>query len=192
MTGTDFSNAFLYYADFGGGTTVINGTNFGSAILTGANFAGANFEVNGGAAPDFTNALLQGATFSVDATLDQAVLLNAFVDFGAASNSNEGNNLFMQLPSNYTGYPRRKAAAQPCVMLTYGSFSAVPPNASMTCPNGNTTTCGAGDSAQSLANWRSAIAMANNSVPGWYQFDATYDKAVSNAACNGNNVDPNW
>ena len=65
-------------------------------------------------------------------------------------------------------------------------LDTVPPNASMTCPNGNTTTCGAGDSAQSLANWRSAIAMANNSVPGWYQFDATYDKAAaSGAICNG-------
>ena len=85
LTATDFSNAYLYGVDFGG-TTTVNGTNFGSAILAAANFASAKFQVNGGAAPDFTKALLQGATFDADANLVNSVLLNAFVDFGKASN----------------------------------------------------------------------------------------------------------
>ena len=66
--------------DFGGSKTIINGTKFGSAILAAANFSGAQFQVNGGAAPDFTKALLQGATFDADANLVNAVLLNAFVE----------------------------------------------------------------------------------------------------------------
>ena len=80
------------------------------------------------------------------------------------------------------------------MQLTYGSFTAVPPNASMTCPSGNLTVCGAGNTQASLANWKSAIAMANNSVPGWYPFDATYDNATAKSAiCNNNaTVDPKW
>ena len=80
------------------------------------------------------------------------------------------------------------------MQLTYGSFSAVPPNASMTCPSSNVAVCGAGNTPASLVNWKSAIAMAINSVPGWYLFDATYDGATATSAiCNNNaTVDPKW
>ena len=59
---------------------------------------------------------------------------------------------------------------------------------------GNSTVCGAGNTLASLANWKSAIAMANNPVPGWYQFDATYDGATATSVtCNNNaTVDPKW
>jgi uncharacterized protein YjbI with pentapeptide repeats len=193
LTATDFSNAYLYGVDFGGGTT-INGTLFGSAILAAANFAGAKFQVNGGAAPDFTKSLLQGATFDADANLVNTVLLNAFVDFGAATNPNNFNLLYLLLTPDYTGFRGWTGAARPCVQLAYGSFSAVPPNAAMTCPNGNSAVCGAGNTPASIANWKSAIAMASNAVPGWYPFDATYDKASAlSAICNnGATVDPNW
>ena len=193
LTATDFSNAYLYGVDFGGKTT-INGTNFGSAILAGANFASAQFQVNGGAAPDFTKALLQGAAFDKDANLVNTVLLNAFVDFGKASNPNSFNILYLLLTTDYTGFRGWTGSSRPCVQLTYGSFTAVPPNALMTCPSSHSTVCGAGNTTASLANWKSAIAMASNSVPGWYPFDATYDAAAATSAiCNNNaTVDPKW
>lgn len=193
LTATDFSGAYLYGVDFGG-KTKINGTKFGSAILAGANFSGAQFQVDGGAAPDFTKALLQGASFDSDANLVNTVLLNAFVDFGTASNPMTFNSLYLLLTTDYTGFRGWTGAKRPCVQMTYSSFSAVPPNASMTCPRGNLAVCGAGNTPASLANWKSAIAMANNSVPGWYVFDATYDnKTATSAICNNNaTVDPKW
>ena len=193
LTATDFSNAYLYGVDFGGKTT-INGTNFGSAILANANFASAQFQVNGGAAPDFTKALLQGAAFDKDANLVNTVLLNAFVDFGKAGNPNSFNILYLLLTTDYTGFRGWTGSKRPCVQLTYGSFTAVPPNASMTCPSGTSAVCGAGNTPASLVNWKSAIAMANNSVPGWYPFDATYDGATATSAiCNNKaTVDPKW
>ena len=97
MTGANFSSAYLFGVDFTGATTTINGTQFGSAILTGASFAGAQFQVKGGAAPDFTKALLQGAIFDSTANLVNTSFLNAFVDFGAATNPNQGNILYLLL-----------------------------------------------------------------------------------------------
>lgn len=193
LSATDFSNAYLYGVDFGG-QTKINGANFGSAILAGANFAGAQFRVDGGAAPDFNKALLQGAAFDKNANLVNTVLLNAFVDFGKASNPNSFNIVYLLLPTDYTGFRGWTGSKRPCVQLAYGAFTAVPPNAAMTCPNGNSTVCGAGNTQQSLANWKSAIAMANNAVPGWYLSDATYDNATApGAICNNNaTVDPKW
>ncbi|MEJ7687341.1 MAG: pentapeptide repeat-containing protein [Variovorax sp.] len=198
LTGADFSNAFLFGADFSGSGTIVNGTRFGSAILTGASFEGASFQVNGGAAPDFTKALLQGATFSTDANLGNAGLLNAFVDFGAASNTTGGNILYLQLSADYTrfkGWPA-SAAATPCVQTAYQSFTAVPGAVSLTCPNGNSTACGAGRPAPNPnVNWASGIAMATNTpVPGWYAIDSTYDPAPTDASliCRNSAVDPNW
>lgn len=195
LTGTNFSNAFLFGADFSGATTTINGTVFGSAILTGASFAGARFQVNGGAAPDFTRALLQGTTFDSNANLVNARLLNAFVDFGAATNPNIGNILYLQLDSAYTGFKGWSGASTPCVQLAYGIFTAVPPTISMTCPNGSSTVCGGGKTPGSIANWKGAIRMASNAVPGWYLADATYDKAPGDTSviCRNNaTVDPKW
>ena len=193
LTAADFSNAYLYGVDFGGPTT-INGTKFGSAILAAANFSGAKFQVNGGAAPDFTKTMLQGASFDADANLVNTVLLNAFVDFGKASNPNNFNLLFLLLTTDYTGFRGWTGSARPCVQLAYGSFTAVPPNASMTCPSSHLAVCGAGNTPGSLANWKSAIAMANNTPQGWYLFDATYDNAsATSAICNnGATVDPKW
>ena len=191
---SNFSNAFLFGVDFSGPTTTINGTVFGSAILTGASFAGARFQVNGGAPPDFARALLQGTVFDRSASLMNARLLNAFVDFGAATNQNDGNLLYLQLDSAYTGFRGWSGASTPCVQLAYATFTAVPSTVSMTCPNGSSTVCGAGKTPESLANWKSAIAMVGNAVPGWYAFDATYDNAPDRSKICRNNatVDPKW
>jgi uncharacterized protein YjbI with pentapeptide repeats len=197
LTGANFSNAYLFGVDFTGAATTINGTQFGSAILTGASFAGAQFQVKGGAAPDFTKALLQGTIFDGNANLVNTSLLNAFVDFGAATNPNQGNILYLLLSADYTGFKGWSGQSTPCVQAAYGGFSAVPPTVSMTCPNGNSTVCGVGKSAPNAnANWKGGIAMAGNQpVPGWYLADATYDKAPSDQSviCKNNaTVDPNW
>jgi len=196
LTGANFSNAYLFGVDFTGKTTTINGTQFGSAILTGASFAGANFQVKGGAAPDFANALLQGTIFDSTANLVNTSLVNAFVDFGAATNPNQGNILYLLLSADYTGFKNWSGASTPCVQAAYGAFSAVPPTVSMTCPNGNSTVCGAGEPAPNAnANWKGGISMAGNTpVPGWYDADATYDKASEQSVICKNNatVDPNW
>lgn len=197
LTGTNFSNAYLFGVDFTGSTTTINGTQFGSAVLTGASFAGAKFQVSGGAAPDFTKALLQGAQFDSTANLVNTSLLNAFVDFGAATNPNPGNILYLLLTADYTRFRGWSGASTPCVQTAYGNFTAVPPNVSMTCPNGSSTVCGAGKPAPDPnENWAGGITMATNQpVAGWYLADATYDKAPSeqSAICKNNaTVDPNW
>ena len=197
LTGTNFSNAYLFGVDCTGATTIINGTIFGSAILTGASFAKAKLQVNGGAAPDFTKALLQGTIFDSNANLANVSLLNAFVDFGAASNGNQGNILYLLLSTDYTGFRGWSGAPKPCVQAAYLNFSALPASVSLTCPNGNSMVCGAGTSAPNFnANWKSAIPMASNTpVPGWYAADATYDKTPMDPSVicgNGANVDPNW
>jgi uncharacterized protein YjbI with pentapeptide repeats len=195
LTATDFSNAFLYGVDFSGSTTIVNGTNFSSAILTGASFAAAGFRVNGGAAPDFTKALLQGTIFSANASLADASFLNAFVDFGKASNPSDGNALYLLLSADYTRFRGWTGAATPCVAASYQPFSVVPSSASMVCPHGFSTVCGDGTTQGSLANWKSGIAMASNTLPGWYYADSTYDNAPADptAICRNNGqVEPKW
>ncbi|MDN5938870.1 MAG: pentapeptide repeat-containing protein [Salinisphaera sp.] len=196
LTGAIFSNAYLFGVDFTGATTTINGTQFGSAILTGASFSGAQFQVSGGAAPDFTKALLQGTIFDSNANLVNTSLWNAFVDFGAATNTSQGNILYLLLSSDYTGFKGWSGSGTPCVQAAYGNFTAVPPTVSMTCPNSSSTVCGAGKPAPSTnANWKGGILMAGNQpVPGWYLADATYDKASDPTVICKNNatVDPNW
>ena len=197
LTGTNFSNAFLYGVDFSG-TTTIDGTLFGSAILTGATFAGVKFQQTSQAAPDFTKALLQGATFDSTANLVNVSLLNAFVDFGAPGNSGAGNFLYLRLSSAYTGFKGWSGAPTPCVSVAYANFTVAPANVTMVCPHGISTTCGDGKNPASIANWMSKITMAGNAIPGWYTFDATYDKGWNDPppyALNcGNNVkvDPKW
>jgi hypothetical protein len=54
--------------------------------------------------------------------------------------------------------------------------------------------CGDGRVADSLARWKSGLAIAANAVPGRYQLDATYDKASgAGATCtNGAPNVPGW
>ncbi len=196
LTATDFSNAYLYGVDFTGATTTINGTKFGSAIVVGASFENASFQVNGGAAPDFTKAMLQGAIFSSTANLGGSSLLNAFVDFGAATNPSTGNALFLLLTADYTQFKGWQGGATPCVQALYGAFTALPGNVSLTCPNGESKVCGAGTPAPNAnPNWAGGIRIGTNTpVAGGYLADATYDKAQAAApgTCNNQPVDPNW
>jgi uncharacterized protein YjbI with pentapeptide repeats len=191
LTRANFSSAYLYGVDFTG-TTIVNATQFGSAILTGASFAGVHFQVDGGSAPNFTKALLQGTTFDSGANLVNAVFLDAFVDFGTPGSSRTSNDLFLQLSADYTGFRGWQGAVRPCVRTSYATLSAVPSTAVMTCPHGESAVCGDGSTPASLAHWRSRIAMsANAPVAGWYAFATTYDKAGGNPpSCTA--ADRNW
>lgn len=180
LSGTNFSNAYLYGVDLSGATTVVNGTQFGSAILVGASFAGARFQVVGGAAPDFTKALLQGTVFDDTANLVNTSMLDAFMDFGAASNPNQGNIAYLLLSADYTRFRGWSGAATACAQVAYEKFTVVPSKVSMTCPNGRSEVCGTGRAAPGAnANWAGGISLqANLPVPGWYLADATYEKAA--------------
>jgi hypothetical protein len=196
LTNTNFSNAFLYGADFGGTGTTLNGTVFASAVLTAANFALANFQVNAGAAPDFNKALLQGAVFGPTATLVGANMFNAFVDFGPPARTSLGNDFFLLLGAEYTGFRNWSGARTLCVQLSYGGPSVVPPFVSMTCPNGSTAACGNGRSEESQRLWKSSLLTPGSTVPGAYQFNTTYNTGLGpeapGACTNGATPDSTW
>lgn len=197
LTNTNFSNAFLYGVDFTGSKTTVNGTQFGSAILVGASFAGATFSVNGGAPPELSNAVLSGAQFGTAARLTGATMTGAFLDFGAATNQNLGNQLTVLLSANYTRFRGWSGSATPCVQMLYGAFTSVPSSSVMTCPNGLSAACGAsrpGPPPHGNRNWNGGIPIASNTpVPGWYDYDATYDTAADpSAVCNGQAVETGW
>lgn len=185
LTQTDFGSAYLVGVDFGGAETLINGTNFSSAILIAANFSGATFQPRNGTETSFTAAMLQGTQFDEQANLNNASLENAFVDFGAASNSFLGNVVFLKLSAAYTGFAGGPGAAGACVMAQYNLFSTPPTQTPLTCPDGSFGACGDSTPAPtSNPKWASLIRLANNaSVPGWYLADSTYDRA-SPAGCN--------
>ena len=197
LTGANFESAFLFGVDFTGKNTIVNGTSFGSAILTGSRFDGASFQVNGGAAPNFTQAVLSGVIFSSDANLANASFLNAFVDFGAATNPFVGNDLYFLLGADYTRFRGWSGAATPCVMTSYAANTVLPASVSLTCPNGDSKVCGVGTPAPNAnPNWKSQISIDSNSngPKGWYGLDATYDKAAAQSAICGNNevIDQKW
>jgi len=198
MVRTNFSNAYLYGVDFGGSTTIINGVSFTGAVLVGANFTGATFAVDstrGGAPPDFSSAYLQGAQFDPTANLTNTSLSGAFLDFGAATNSNKGNFMQLLLGPVYTAFHGWEAANQPvCVQAAYGSFTVVPTTIpTMTCPDSNTYAAGCGAAQVSNLQWASRTPIDEATPSGWYQFDATYAKAdQSNNQCNSGTVNLDW
>ena len=121
-------------------------------------------------------------------------MLNAFVDFGAATNPNDGNIAYLQLSADYTRFRGWSGAATPCVQIAYGGFTVVPSKVSMTCPNSSSQVCGAGRPAPNAnPNWAGGIRLASNTpVPGWYLADATYDKAATPAGVCAAGPDPGW
>ncbi|MEO9148910.1 MAG: hypothetical protein ABI212_05980, partial [Burkholderiaceae bacterium] len=123
-------------------------------------------------------------------------LQNAFLDFGAAGNTNVGNLLMLRLSSAYTGFNGWSGAPTPCVQAVYTALSALPSAVSMICPNGNSTICGTTPPAPNAnANWRSKLVLAQNApVAGYYFAPSTYDPAqrAPQLTCDGQKLDPNW
>lgn len=196
LTDANFSNAFLFGVDFTGSKTSINGTQFGSAILVGASFNNAKFSANGGVPPEFTSAMLSGTQFGATANLAGATMTGAFVDFGASTNQNVGNVLYVVLSADYTRFRDWEGSEKPCVQLPYAKFSSLPAAAPLTCPNGLSMACGTGRPGpppRGNPNWYGGIQIGTNTpVPGWYAADATYDTAPVSAPCSSSNVDSKW
>lgn len=196
LSDTDFTGAYLYGVDFSGSGTTAYGTHFKAAILVGASFEGTSFASNGAVAPDFSGALLQGTTFSANARLLRATLTNAFLDFGAATNSFAFNVVNLLLGPEYTRFRGGSGKASTCVQALYGAFSVVPSNVSMTCPNGASAVCGAGRPAPNPnPAWAAAAKLSSNApVPGWYGMDSTYEPAnpAGESCGNGTPPDPGW
>ena len=205
LTSTDFSNAFLYGVDFGDSATKVNGTKFVGAVLAAANFAGATFTVaTGGVAPDFTNAQLMGTNLGSNAPLINTSLSGAFVDFGSATNTNNGNIVQLQLPAKYTRFRGfwKPTPAPVCVQVVYGGgasatatpgFTVAPQTIpSMTCPDGNRHSAGCGAGNARNPNWNNGLSLNGAAPPGWFVYDATYQNANQGGSCNLGTVDPNW
>ena len=203
LTDADFSNAFVYGVDFSTPATIVNATKFDGAILVSANFSEASFQIdpsNGGKAPTFNGAWLQGVNAS---GLRQSALTGAFVDFGVVNDgvARTGNALHLQLSGDYTRFKNwNGASATPCIRLRYDNASVLPGNVgNMTCPNGRSypgVGCGVRqpkDASTPLNPAWNGGSLAQAQPPGWYQVDSTYETATSGAAvCNGAAVDPAW
>ena len=205
LTGTQFINAYLYGVDFTDAS--ISGVSFFQAVVSGANFAGASIGTNpsSGAVTSFSRAFLHGTNLD-QATLSQATLANAFVDFRGGGNiiyinlSGADHNTFAcSTPS--TCVPA--SGQDVCVWVRYPLTTVPASNTTITCPDGKpagASGCGAADPEGGNARWNSNLAIGTPPNPGpppaWYTNDATYDqKAVGSVICAGKGPTarvPNW
>ena len=197
LTRANFSGAYLYGVDLTTLNTVINGTTFDNAILVSANFAQATFQVDtsqGGAAPSFKQAWLQGANVGTSANLSFASLDGAQVDFGFVDSSGKlrtSNAIALLLGSNYTNFQNWSGSATPCVRVEYAKATVLPVGVgNMTCPNGlsyPSQGCGAllprgQPSTPVNPQWKAAASLIGGTLPGWYYFDSTYENATATSS----------
>ena len=189
MTGTLFTNAYLYGVDFAAST--ITGANFEGAVLVGADFSAATIGTSSNnVRTTFNGAWLQGTNLDRAASLRDADLSNAYVDFRP-----RGNQLYLTLPGKT--YNRHACGANGCtpasqadvcVWLSYGETTVPASNSSIVCPDGFSGSSGAG----------CGHAQANGGNPRWnnsqaisvlqagYANDASYTPAAApDSLCNG-------
>ena len=202
LTGTKFGNAYLYGLDFTNASIV--GVDFGQAVLTGANFAGASIGTNpnSGAVTSFNRAYLQGTNLD-KATLAQADLTNAFVDFRSGGNlisiDLEGAN-HNQFACGAPSTCNPASGSDVCVFVRYPETSVPVGNTTITCPDGlpaGAGGCGLADPGGGNARWNSKLAIGAppdpGPPPGWYSNDSTYTpRTTGNAVCNGGTRTLNW
>jgi uncharacterized protein YjbI with pentapeptide repeats len=189
MTGTLFTNAFLYGVDFAAST--ITGANFEGAVLVGAYFSAATIGTSSNnVRTTFAGAWLQGTNLDTAASLRDADLSNAYVDF-----LRRGNQLYLTLPG--TTYNRHACGASGCtpasqadvcVWLSFGETTVPASNSSIVCPDGFPGSSGAG-CGRAQANggnprWKSGQAMSV--LQGGYAISPSYGEAAAPASlCNG-------
>lgn len=187
MTGTIFSNAFLYGVDFSGATIV--GANFSQAVLTGASFADATIvSDSNGTRTSFVQAHLEGADLGNAALIRDASLAYAYVDFNP-----DGNLLYAALDGSHSRHACPQAGcpvargASVCVALPYDGGKKLPQSEpSIACPSGQAQAAGCGPTNRNGSNpaWKSAQPLTSPAA--WYARDATYTPAAAaGAICNG-------
>lgn len=188
ITGTLFTNAYLYGVDFG--TAAITGANFDGAILVAADFSAATIGTSSNnVRTTFYGAWLQGTNLDAAEVLRDADLSNASFDFRRA-----GNQLYMTLPGrNYNRHacgangctPPRPADV--CVWMSYRQTTVPASNGSIVCPDGfpaGGNGCGRAEANGGNPRWNS---YQPATVPlAWYALAASYAPAAPAASvCNG-------
>ena len=193
MTDTTFSNAYLYGVDFRS-ASILN-VDFGQATLAGANFSGATIGTNSnGSATSFNRAYLQGTNLDL-ATLSQADLTDAFIDFRSG-----GNLLSINLDgTNHNqfacsmGSPCAPPSGQDVCVYVRMPVTTVPGgNTTITCPDSfaaGAAGCGVADPSGGNTRWKSRLAIGTppdpGPPPGWYTNTATFTlQAPSATVCN--------
>ena len=195
MTGTKLGSAYLYGVDFRNASII--GADFTQAVAAGANFSGATISTdpNTGAVTSFNRAYLQGSNLD-QATLSQADLTDAFIDFRSGGNlvsidldGTDHNQFACSTPS--TCAP--PTGQDVCVYVRFPQTTAPIGNTTITCPDSlpaGTSGCGVADPAGSNGRWNSRLAIGTppdpGPPPGWYTDDSTYTpKAPVASVCNG-------
>jgi uncharacterized protein YjbI with pentapeptide repeats len=189
MTGTLFTNAYLYGVDFAAST--ITGSNFEGAVLVGADFSAATIGTSSNnVRTSFNGAWMQGTNLDRATSLRDADLSNAYFDFRP-----RGNQLYLTLPGKT--YNRHACGANGCtpasqadvcVWLGYGETTVPATNGSIVCPDGFPANAGAG-CGRAQANggnprWNGGQAMSV--LQAGYADAASYAPAAAPASlCNG-------
>ena len=188
ITGTLFTNAYLYGVDFG--NAAITGANFDGAVLVAADFSAATIGTSSNGVPTtFYGAWLQGTNLDAAEVLRDANFSNAAFDFRRA-----GNQLYMTLPGRTynrhacgAGGCAPARSADVCVWMSYRQTTVPATNSSLICPDG--MQAGGGGCGRAQANGGNARWNANQPVnvpQAWYALDATYTPAAPPASvCNG-------
>jgi uncharacterized protein YjbI with pentapeptide repeats len=191
MTDTRFTNAYLYGVNFG--ATAINGATFDGAVLVAADFSAAAIGTgSNGGRTSFNGAWLQGTNLNLAASLRDADLSNAYLDFRP-----RGNQLYLLLPGpTYNrhacdaGGCKPSSPADVCVSLSYPESTVPGSNNSIICPDGFPagagvgTGCGRAQANGANPHWKNNPPA--NTLQAWYGNDATYAPAASpGSICNG-------
>ena len=197
MTGTAFTNAYLYGVDFG--ATAINGANFNGAVLVAADFSAATISTgSNNARTTFAGAWLQGTNLDRAASLRYADLSNAYLDFRP-----RGNELYLLLPgSTYNRHACGAGGCKPsslvdvCVWLSYPESTVPESINSIICPDESATGAGCGRAQANGGNPHWKNTPPANTLQAWYGNDASYAPAASpGSICNGRGAGtalPNW
>lgn len=190
MTGTKFGLTYLARVDFTSAKG--EGVDFHQAVLTGANFSGAEIKTDSstGARSNFARAFLQGANLSGAQLQDTPNLTDAFVDFRVG-----GNIIYILLDGvNHNQFACQDCSpptgTNVCLIVNYGSPTAVPSDIPLTCPNGETGACGPTLADGSNPKWKSRLNIEDppsGVPPASYALDSTYVKASADprTICNG-------
>ena len=188
ITGTLFTNAYLYGVDFS--AAAITGANFNGAILVAADFSAASIGTSSNAVrTTFYGAWLQGTNLDAAESLSDAELSNAILDFRRG-----GNQLYMTLPGRtYNRHACGVSGCTPaksadvCVWMNYRQTTVPASNNSLDCPDGfkaGSDGCGRGQANGSNPRWNGG--QPTNGPEAWYVLAASYTPAAAPASiCNG-------
>lgn len=187
MTGTVFTNAYLYGVDFAASTII--GASFEGAVLAAANFSAATIGTSSNnVRTSFYGAWLQGTNLDQANSLRDADLSNAWFDF-----RRDGNQLYLTLPgSTYNRHACGASGCTPasqadvCVFLIYKETTVPARNSSIVCPDGFSASSSAGCGRADGGNprWNNSQTMSPSQA-GYAQKPSYGSTAAPASLCNG-------